>query len=234
MEEWREVLDLRRRCFSSLSSIQSEHDTVADHLVVRDSSEGKLCGAYRILSTERFLKFDLPAASANSTVSGLGLSFESGRDFDLAPILAKEGVKLELAWACIDPAYRDGRVVGLLWQGISDYIRQSGAKVIFGVTSVFEKDHAILPEIQKFLSENQTIRMRQDSPVHRLEFAEPKAVVRPPLRRRVLPALLRAYLMAGAIIWAQPFFDEENNCYDFMTVLEIESAAPSILQHFHL
>lgn len=198
LEEWREVLDLRRRCFSTLSSIQSEHDIEADHLVVRDLAAGNLCGAYRILSTEQ------------------ASSFESSRDFDLAPILVKEGAKLELAWACIDPAYRDGRVVSLLWQGISDYIRQTGARIIFGVTSVFEKDHAILPEIQKYLAEAKPEKARES------------------VRRRMLPALLRAYLMAGAIIWAQPFFDEENNCYDFMTVLEIESAAPSVLQHFHL
>ena len=192
------VLDLRRRCFPKLTSIQSAHDMEADHLVVEDQETHRICGAYRVLSTQKTK------------------SFESSKDFDLTPILKKSGEKLELAWACIDPAYRDGRVVSLLWQGISLYIRATGASVVFGVTSLFEKDHAILQDIKNYLAE--PLKAKKESRV----------------RRRLLPALLRAYLMAGAIVWAQPFFDEENNCYDFMTVLEVESRAPSIGNHFHL
>lgn len=196
--EWELVLDLRRRCFPKLTSIQSSHDLEADHLVVEDQSNLKICGAYRVFSTDK------------------AKAFESAKDFDLSPILKKPGPKLELAWACIDPAYRDGRVVSLLWQGISHYIREKKASVVFGVTSLFEKDHALLQDVQNYLAE--PLPSRKQSPS----------------RRRLLPALLRAYIMAGAMIWAQPFFDEENNCYDFMTVLEVEARAPSIGNHFHL
>lgn len=192
------VLDLRRRCFPKLTSIQSSHDMDADHLVVEDLSTGRICGAYRVLSTQKTK------------------DFESAKDFDLTPILNKSGHKLELAWACIDPAYRDGRVVSRLWQGISAYIRATDASVVFGVTSLFEKDHAILQDIQNYLAE--PVKAKKESSMH----------------RRLLPALLRAYLMAGAIVWAQPFFDEENNCYDFMTVLDVKARAASIGTHFHL
>ncbi len=139
--------------------------------------------------------------------------FETAEDFNLHSLLAKPGEKLELAWACIHPRYRDGSVLKILWRGIAQLIRETKAQAVFGVTSLFEGDEARILEIQKLLA---------------LKKPEKRRL------RKVLPALLRGYLLAGAVVWTQPFYDDKMDCYDFMTIWESDACSSLIENHFRL
>ena len=84
-----EILRLRKICFPAIREVLSEADLTGKHLVIRNS-EGMVCGAYRV------------------TLSTQIKRFESEDDFVLNRFLKKEGIKAELAWACVHPDYRDG------------------------------------------------------------------------------------------------------------------------------
>src|SRR5437868_1182454 len=116
-EELQAVLALRERCFeANINKWRFDHQ--ADHLVVLDMEKNLLCGTYR-LSHSDFCD-----------------RFECQEDFQLDALLEKEGAKLELAWACIHPDYRNGSILALLWRGVSEIIKSTETKYIFGQTSI--------------------------------------------------------------------------------------------------
>lgn len=192
---FQEVLELRNSCFGRVPFVPRVYDTQAKYLIVRDLDSKKICGVYRL------------------SFSSLVFRFEAQDDFNIDTILQRSGEKLELAWACIHPDYRDGLVIGLLWAGISEIIKKYQINTVFGVTSLFIKENQF-----DFFSVTQYLSSKNN----KSEF------------RREIPALLRAYLRAGAEIWPNPFWDEANQCYDFMTVWNIETSNASLRKHYSL
>ncbi|MGZ3743654.1 MAG: hypothetical protein ACXWRA_07370, partial [Pseudobdellovibrionaceae bacterium] len=106
---------------------------------------------------------------------------------------------------------------------------------IFGITSVKDEPENILLIQQSLQSKELPFPVTPRNP-HTKKFStyELKDEVAPRSLRRLLPTLFRAYLMAGALVCTQPSYDEDLNCYDFMTVIEVDQLAESFSQHFHL
>lgn len=50
-----------------------------------------------------------------------GIGFYSETEFDLTSYAELKKQSLELGRSCIAPAYRDGRTIQLLWEGIAGY-----------------------------------------------------------------------------------------------------------------
>ena len=220
VEDLAQVLALRQECFPLLKQSDLEFDLNADHIIVEDLNTQTLCGAYRI---------------ASSTFTS---DFQTREDFQITEFLKIPEVKAELAWACIHPDYRNGSAIALLWRGITSYLKQIDAKYVFGTTSVNEMSPDRLSRIQEVLRENNCVY--QDFPV---KPVSPKTED-PMMNRssscsryegkslRVLPALLRAYIFAGAFVCATPNFDFDLNCYDFMTIIDMDNSADQIAAHF--
>lgn len=224
-EDLKAVLALRSQCFNA-SIDKAEFDLNADHLIVEDTEKKILCGTYRL------------------THSDFSQNFECDKeDFDISALLVKKGPKLELAWACIHPDYRNGSIVALLWRGISEIIKKHPTKYIFGITSVKE-NQANIAQIQKCLRGKELpfpVIPKKASSKNLTSYELPELLPLPPPAghsstswRRLLPGLLRAYLMAGALVCAQPSYDADLNCYDFMTVIDVDQAADSLIHHYKL
>ncbi|QDK37469.1 GNAT family N-acetyltransferase [Bdellovibrio sp. NC01] len=214
----REVLKLRKLCFPAIKEYLSDADLLAHHLVIRND-EQQIIGAYRV------------------TLSTQTERFETEDDFLIEEFKKKPGIKVELAWACVHPDYRDGRVIHLLWRALSEFFKEHQVRYVFGLASVTTEGSEQVLDIMSYLK-NENYVIAQNSITARHGYFSENAVVlerahTQPLRRRLLPSLLRAYLMAGALVCLQPVFDADLDCYDFMTVLDVDSAAPAVATHFN-
>ncbi len=213
--ELAQIMELRGRCFPLRSVRPDRFDLAADHLIVIDQNTGRICGAYRI------------------SCSDFAQDFESRHDFKLENFLSLPGRKLELAWACVDPDYRSHLVITLLWRGLTEVFKTLQPRYVFGLTSVGLQEVTNLPNFCQYLEgQFQIDRSLQIQPqtskaVSGLAAA---AVAKTPWTMRKIPNLLRIYLLAGALICAQPAFDPEINVYDFFTVLDLDQPASNFLE----
>ncbi|MDG0816909.1 GNAT family N-acyltransferase [Bdellovibrio svalbardensis] len=216
-EDLHDVLELRKICFPAIKDSLTNADLIAQHLLVR-TADGLLCGAYRV------------------TLSHQVNAFESEEDFILGDLLQKPGVKVELAWACVHPDYRDGRVIHLMWRGLSEFFKTHKVRYVFGLASITLDESDKLLDIVAYLR-NQNYTISHKDIKARNGFLSDKALVleRPEssMKKRLLPSLLRAYIMAGALVCLQPVFDPDLDCYDFMTVLDVETVSAVVSNHFN-
>jgi putative hemolysin len=189
-------------------------DPACDHLVIVDRRVDKIVGTYRLLS------------------SSYANAFYSQTEFSLASLLSRPGTKLELSRACIHRDYRDGVVIHLLWRGVAQYIQQVEAKFLFGCASVKTTDERQAGMIFRYLEEKGHVGDEFDvAPLKDFEvsgFRErfsgtPQSEAEAEEAKRMIPPLLYAYLRAGAKIYGAPALDKDFQCFDFLTVLKLES-----------
>src|SRR5262245_24289923 len=83
-------------------------DAVADHLIVVDLERGTdrqpcVVGCYRVL---------------RDSVARDSGGFYTAHEFDLSDVGCADGEIMELGRSCVEPEYRTGAVMQLLWRGI--------------------------------------------------------------------------------------------------------------------
>lgn len=183
-------------------------DSHADHLAIIDNRINKIVGTYRLISDARTS------------------DFYSKTEFDISNLLGRDGGKVELSRACIHKDYRNGAVITLLWRGIIEYLNQSGARWLFGMASVKTVNPDELAAVYKCLKEEGAV----DASVQ-IKAADGYRIVDFERRlnlaevtdhsRSMVPALLRSYLRAGAVVVGDPAIDFDFNCGDLFVVLDI-------------
>src|SRR3954453_18725749 len=99
-----------------------EFDAVADHLVVVDLAHSTardpiVVGCYRIL---------------RESVAERRGGFYNAREFDLSGVRSPYGEIMELGRSCVEPDYRSGAVMQLLWRGIAGYVDQHHIGLLLG------------------------------------------------------------------------------------------------------
>ena len=217
MTHLEEVLELRKLCFPGVREILTKDDLRARHLLVRNEA-GRLVGTYRV------------------TVSLDTQRFEAEDDFVISRLLQQQGTKAELCWACVDPSYRDGRVIHVLWRGLAEFFKEHNVRYVFGLASVYSDGQDQILQIVDYLREHSYVATPDLVQARRGALSSQALVMKRTeglrSKRKVLPSLLRAYLMAGALVCLQPVFDADLGCYDFMTVLDTENISGPLMSHF--
>jgi putative hemolysin len=207
------LLNQRQKIFTDKIFLPTQLELQADHLIAEDIRTHQIVGAYRLSSTE------------------FCLDFESEEDFEVKEwISSTKGNKIELAWAWTHPDFRNGDVIKYLWKGLGHYFKIANAKYAFGPATIYADQGVSISAVYKYLELNhfftkEHFHLKKTSLLPEL----PSNIS---LGRKVLPALLRAYLIAGALICSQPAFDEESNSYDIMTVLDLDQASQPIKDRF--
>lgn len=200
-------------------------DELADHLLVIDLERGSerqpsVVGCYRVLR--------------ESMASDGG--FYTAHEFDLGDVRCADGEIMELGRSCVEPDYRTGAVMQLLWRGIADYIDRHRVGLMLGCASLPGTDPEGAAMILSFLHHNvlapEGLRPRALAdrfvPTDRMpaEAVDTRAV----LKR--LPPLLKAYLRMGGMIGEGAVIDRQFNTIDVCLVLPTERVQASYQRHY--
>jgi putative hemolysin len=195
-------------------------DAWCEHLVVRDSDSGKVVGTYRLLPAERAAR--------------LGTFYADG-EFDLTRLTHLKPRMVEVGRACVDPAYRNGAALRLLWHGIFDYMQQRRLDYLIGCASIGMHDGGANAR-RAYLE----LAERQLAPIEYRVFPRhpllPRDCDYPPARstamKAEIPALLKGYLRLGAWIGGEPAWDPDFNTADLFVLLPMVRLGARYARHY--
>lgn len=192
---------------------QDFYDPYCEHLIVRDESSGRIVGTYRILSPQAARKVG---------------SYYSENEFDLTRLAHLRPRIVEVGRSCIDPDYRTGATIALLWAGLARYMRENNHEYLIGCASIGMQDgghnavaiygalatHMAPPEYRVF--------PRHPLPLDRIW----------PLPDPEVPPLLKGYMRAGAWVCGEPAWDPDFNTADLLLLLPMGRVDARYSKHF--
>lgn len=199
-----------------------------DHLVIVHKELKKIIGTYRV------------NCSKFSKTSYTALEFELQKLFS-----ENEGPFLELGRACIHKEYRKGSIISLLWRGIAEYMNLSGAKILFGCSSLKINNPREAALTYKYLVDQGLVTDKYSCrPTKKFtmpDFENWYAYFQKGLSEQqvteaedLMPSLLKSYMKLGAQVACEPAFDEEFDCIDLLTILRKEDLAQSLATRFQV
>ncbi|WP_281887198.1 GNAT family N-acetyltransferase [Paenibacillus sp. YYML68] len=200
---------------------QDAYDAYCDHLIVKDIESSEVVGTYRLLPGERALS---------------NIGFYSETEFDLTGFVPYKERTLELGRSCIAPAYRGGKAIQLLWEGIAQYITERNYHYLIGCASVHLHSLDEVNLIYTLLHRKQVITDRfgiQPLETHRidgLQVIETELTDKELFRK--LPPLMKGYQWLGAEIGGDPAYDEVFRTVDFFIILEKDRVTRRYQKHF--
>lgn len=193
-------------------------DAWCEHLIVRDERAGTVVGNYRVLAGERARR--------------LG-AFYAETEFDLTRLARIRDGLCEIGRACVDPAYRGGPALLLLWQGIAALMRERGSTHLIGCASVPIGDDGA--NARRLWSE---LAPKHLAPIECRVFArEPLWPRDAPSPAHVsgaaaIPPLLRGYLRMGAWIGGEPAHDGAFRTADLFMLLPLARMEAKYARHW--
>ena len=190
------------------------YDPFCEHLIVRDEDAGRIVGTYRILS---------PTAARR--VGG----YYSENEFDLTRLQHLRSRLVEIGRSCIDPDYRSGAVIALLWSGLARYMQENGHDYLIGCASISMADGG-----HTAASLYNRLRERHLAPLEYHVFPRyplPLASLRGDPDAEA-PPLIKGYLRAGAWICGAPAWDPDFNTADLPILMPINKVDARYARHF--
>jgi putative hemolysin len=183
-------------------------DAACDHLVVRERRGGRVVGTYRML----------PGVRAERAGG-----FYADREFDLRRLRGIRRSAVEVGRACVDPAFRDGTTIALLWAGLLRYVTSQDARWVIGCASVgLAAGHATAAAVCGRLQEEHgggeawRVFPRRRYPTD--GWARDLAVEPPPL--------VKSYLRLGAVVCGDAAWDDTFGTADLFLLLPLARLDP--------
>jgi putative hemolysin len=201
------------------------YDAHADHLIVVDVEQTArpdraVVGCYRLLREE---------------VARAAGGFYSAAEFDLDGVIGA-GRRLELGRSCIDPAWRSGTVMQLLWRGIADYVELHDIGLMFGCASLpgTDPDAVALPLTYLHRYHLAPLSLRPRALPHRWVPAERfhGTEIDSAAAIKALPPLIKGYLRLGGMIGDGAVVDALLNTVDVCLVLPAKCVQARYQRHF--
>ncbi len=222
--EIREAQRLRHKVFSEemgahLTTVLPGHDIdrfdpYCDHLLVRELTNGKVVGTYRILPPEAAQRIG---------------SYYSEEEFDLSRLNFLRPRMAELGRSCVHPAHRSGTVIARLWMGLADYMTRYGYEYAVGCASIGMADGGhIAASVYRQLAERALaplewrVTPRTRLPVESLDDGQTAA----------LPPLIKGYTRLGAMVCGEPAWDPDFNTADLLMLLPMAQLNCSYARRF--
>jgi len=187
-------------------------DSVCDHMIVIDETEGDVVATYRLLPPGRS---DIRYADS---------------EFDLAPLAPIGGQLVETGRSCVHPAHRDGAAINLLWAGLARYMHLHGMRYLGGCASIGVGDGGVTAAGFRTLANARHLAPEAWRVTPRRPWIAPEPAG--PAARPAVPPLLRGYLRLGAWIGGEPAFDPDFDCADFYVLLDVDGIDPRYMRHF--
>lgn len=191
-----------------------EFDPIVDHLCLVDARRSAadlehIVGVYRLLPGQRAAEFG---------------RFYCDSEYDLTALRESGRSLLELGRSCVDPAYRRGSGMYLLWNALADYVLDLKVEVLFGVASFHGTDIQELAQSLGWLHHN-CLAPEQIRPIARPEgFQQMDLVAADMLVRSKamasMPALIKAYLRLGGQVGEGAYIDRAFNTTDVFLLMD--------------
>ncbi len=105
-----------------------DYDVHCAHIGVRDLNTGRLVATTRLLD--------------HQAASSLG-RFYSEEEFSLHGLVHLKGPILEIGRTCVDPAYRNGGTIAVLWGELAEVLNEGGYSYLMGCASIPMQDGGI-------------------------------------------------------------------------------------------
>jgi putative hemolysin len=174
----------------------------------------------RLVATTRLLD--------HTAASSLG-KFYSEEEFSLHGLVHLKGPILEIGRTCVDPAYRNGGTIAVLWGELAEVLNQGGYSYLMGCASIPMQDggiqaHAIMQRLRDRYLCTEHLRAEPKKPLPTLDI--PSNVI------AEMPPLLKAYMRLGAKICGEPCWDEDFQVADVFILLKRDELCPRYAKHF--
>jgi len=189
-------------------------DKYCEHLLVRESSENKVVGTYRILSPDQAKKIG---------------GYYAQTEFDLTRLLHLSDRMVEVGRSCVHWDHRDGATISQLWGGLAQYMLHNRHEYLIGCASISMADGGhVAASIYRKLHQTYaapveySVFPRCPLPLHALNQNLDAPV----------PALLKGYLRLGAYICGEPAWDPDFNTADLFILLPMPRISNRYAKHF--
>ena len=198
---------------------QDEFDGQFRHLLVREERSGKTVGTYRIQS---------------GADAGDGRGFYSESEYRIAGLEKIRRELWEVGRSCVDPEFRSGAVIALLWAGIAALQKKEAFRYLMGCVSI---PGSLTREAWQFYRYWKRHGGVSDllCGVARSGFECPDGESLPQedlLPQEVMTPLLKGYLRAGAKIAGEPVLDRAFGTVDFLILLDFGAMTDRYRRHF--
>ena len=227
-EEIQEAQSLRYRVFKSeqgrLPACESGKDadffdTGSIHLLVLEKEHRNVVGTSRMRS-----------GSCAGNCSGL----YSGQEYRFSGLEERLPRTFEVGRSCVDPEFRNGAVVAMLWAGIAEVHNRLKFDYMLGCASLEHNDCSLARGIYRKMLELQLVTSSPHAVVRRGSHLLPgeTAVLDDSAFQKSLPPLLKGYLKIGAKICGEPAYDRDFNSIDFPIWFDFVNLPEKYIRHF--
>lgn len=220
----REAQALRYRVFSSEFDAQlkgadqgldmDDYDRHCVHIGVRDLNTGALVATTRLLD--------------HRAARRLG-RFYSEEEFALDGLGELQGPVLEIGRTCVDPDYRNGGTIAVLWSELAEVLNEGGYRYLMGCASIPMRDggiqaRAVMQRLRDRYLCQENLRAEPKTPLPPMDVPENLTAE--------LPPLLKAYMRLGAKICGEPCWDPDFGVADVFILLKRDELCPRYARHF--
>ena len=190
---------------------KSPYDEICDHIIVKDLSNNKIVGTYRVVSNLK-----IPADK----------KFICEDEFDIEKLKICGSNILELSRAVVHKDYRNGLVIKLLWQGIFAYCKNYNIRYMFGTASFHGLDytkyqHSFSDIYYNHLTD-ESVMCYAKEPCMKMNILK-KDEIDEKLAKIETQPLVRGYFSLGSKAGNGLFFDREFNSTDIMMIFDLEN-----------
>lgn len=222
---------------------RDRYDRHCRHLVVMEKATGRLVGTYRTLSGH------------GAYFAG---NFYSQDEFAIRGLDFIRDELCEVGRSCVDPEFRSGAVVGMLWSALSNlrfrrstpldllhYARRRRPATpkfnyLFGCVSLEETDATAAMALYEYFVQNNLVsdklfaRPRPDFELPPAADANIQQYLRSHEKQlfRSLPPLFKGYIRLGAKICGPPAYDREFGTIDFLIIQDMREIPERYARHF--
>lgn len=192
-------------------------DAVFDHLLLIDPTRSAedledVVGVYRLLRSDKLTN---------------DARFYSEDEFDLTPLRATGRRLMELGRSCVDPDFRGGTAMLLLWNGVAEYVLQNDVEIMFGAASFHGTDLPALAQPFSFLYHNHLAPIELRVSARAASRAGMNTVALDQIDTRAamaaIPPLIKAYLRLGGYVGDGAWVDHAFNTTDVCVVMDTQA-----------
>jgi putative hemolysin len=193
------------------------YDALCLHVLIEEGTTGTLVCCFRLMPLDN------------------GRAIEqsySAQHYGLARLAQFEGAMVEMGRFCVHPDHADPDILRVAWGALTKYVDDAGVEMLFGCSSFKGTSEDAYLDAFSLLKERYLAPKRWLPRVKapsvfpfarklRLRHADLKAAM------KVMPPLLRTYLMMGGWVSDHAVVDRDLNTLHVFTGLEITAISPA-------